>query len=148
LRDHTPAAGTWRGGLGSIRQWTFAQPVIVSASGDLRIDPPRGVFGGEGGQAGAITLAGADGSQALPARFGGLQLAAGDTITIEVPSGGGYGDPLARDPDAVARDVSDGLCSLAAARDSYGVVIDPATGTADEPATSLLRQARTRSLTD
>jgi N-methylhydantoinase B len=148
LRDHTPAAGTWRGGLGSIRQWTFAQPVIVSASGDLRIDPPRGVFDGEGGQAGAITLAGAGGSQTLPARFGGLQLAAGDTITIEVPSGGGYGDPLARDPDAVARDVSDGLCSLAAARDSYGVVIDPATGTADEPATSLLRQARTRSLTD
>jgi N-methylhydantoinase B len=147
LRDHTPAAGTWRGGLGSIRQWTFAQPVIVSASGDLRIDPPRGVFDGEGGRAGAITLAGADGSRTLPARFGGLQLAAGDTITIEVPSGGGYGDPLARDPDAVARDVSDGLCSLAAARDSYGVVIDPATGTADEPATSLLRQARTRSLT-
>ena len=101
------------------------------------------MFSGAAGQPGHITHTGADGSQSLPARFGGVHLAAGDTLTIEVPSGGGYGDPLARDPDAVARDVSDGLCSPAAARDRYRVVIDPATGTADHPATSRLRRTQT-----
>jgi N-methylhydantoinase B len=144
LRDHPPAAGSWRGGVGSIRQWRFAQPVIVSASGDLRIDPPRGVFGGEAGRPGAVTRTGPDGTQPLPARFGGVHLAAGEAITIEVPGGGGYGDPLDRDPDAVARDVRDGLCAPEDARDRYGVVIDPASGRADHPASIRLRQDMSR----
>ena len=40
--------------------------------------------------------------------------------------GGGYGDPLDRDPEAVRDDVRDGLVSLAAAHDEYGVVFDTA----------------------
>jgi N-methylhydantoinase B len=39
------------------------------------------------------------------------------------PSGGGYGDPLARSPDAVRDNVVDGLLSADVARDQYGVII-------------------------
>jgi N-methylhydantoinase B len=149
LRDHPPAAGTWRGGLGSVRQWRFAQPVIVSGSGDLRTDFPRGVFDGEAGRPGSITRSGpgetgaenpgGSGAEPLYGRFGGVQLAAGETITIEVPSGGGYGDPLLRDPQSVLRDVHDGLASTAHAREVYGVVIDTDAGSVDQPATAALR---------
>ena len=147
LRDHPPAAGTWRGGLGSIRTWRFGQPVIVSGSGDLRTDAPRGVFGGEAGLPGSLSRSGsqdnpdADGP-GLHARFGGVHLAAGEAITIEVPSGGGYGTPLLRDPEAVLRDVRDGLASADHAREAYGVVIDTDSGTVDQPATARLRNDR------
>lgn len=144
LRDHPPAAGTWRGGLGSVRTWRFSQPVIVSGSGDLRLDRPRGVGGGAPGWSGSITRAGGAGAGALQARFAGVALAAGESITIEVPSGGGYGDPLARDPEAVLRDVRDGLYGPDHAGEVYGVIIRPGqpaanhaagTATADHTAT-------------
>jgi N-methylhydantoinase B len=54
------------------------------------------------------------------------------------PGGGGYGDPLERDPDAVAADVAEGLVSLAAAASAYGVVLD-AGGGADADATMTAR---------
>jgi N-methylhydantoinase B len=57
-------------------------------------------------------------------------------------SGGGWGDPLARDPAAVARDVRDEKISPAFAAAVHGVVIDPATGAVDAAATAALRQQR------
>jgi hypothetical protein len=42
-------------------------------------------------------------------------------------SGGGFGDPLERDPERVRADVRDGYVSLAAAERDYGVVLDPDT---------------------
>ena len=47
-------------------------------------------------------------------------LAPGDVVTLAYPGGGGYGDPRARDPRAVAADVADGLLSAARAREVYG----------------------------
>lgn len=57
------------------------------------------------------------------------------------PSGGGYGEPRKRDPDAVARDVRDELLSVAAAHRDYGVVIDADTLAVDTAATELERSA-------
>jgi N-methylhydantoinase B len=54
---------------------------------------------------------------------------AGDRLVLEMPGGGGLGDPLARDPQAVAADVRNGLVSETAARTIYGVEI-AADGTA------------------
>ena len=48
----------------------------------------------------------------------------GEVIRLWSGGGGGYGDPLERDPDAVARDVAAGLVSPERARDVYGVVFD------------------------
>jgi N-methylhydantoinase B len=57
------------------------------------------------------------------------------------PGGGGYGDPLERDPAAVAADLRNEYITPEQARDVYGVVLDAATGAVDEPATLLRRRA-------
>jgi N-methylhydantoinase B len=70
---------------------------------------------------------------------------AGEVVRIETTGGGGWGDPLVRDPWRVALDVRQGKVSPAAARDQYGVVLlsadpdDPAAPVVDEPATADLR---------
>jgi N-methylhydantoinase B len=63
-------------------------------------------------------------------------------VTIEAPGGGGYGDPLERDPDLVETDVADGYVTVEAAKGEYGVVIDQATGRVDLAATKALRASR------
>ena len=68
-------------------------------------------------------------------------VAAGEVIRIETTGGGGWGDPLERDPGRVAVDVVPGKVSRSAARDDYGVVFggddgDPAV---DDAATRELR---------
>ncbi len=64
----------------------------------------------------------------------------GDTVYVPISGGAGYGDPLQRDPKAVADDVSAGRCSEEAARDVYAVVIDDRTGLADEAGTQAKRE--------
>ena len=73
-------------------------------------------------------------------------------VILELAGGGGYGDPMTRDPQAVLRDVLNGFVSLDAAREDYGVVIRrlapddetvllPEDFVVDEAATSALRTA-------
>ena len=54
-------------------------------------------------------------------------------------SGGGFGDPLEREPERVREDVLDGYLTLAAARAEYGVALDPATLALDPAETARLR---------
>jgi N-methylhydantoinase B len=69
-----------------------------------------------------------------------FQLGADDVFYLASGSGGGYGDPLARDPALVADDVARALVSPAAARDLYGVVLED--GAVDATATALTRRQR------
>jgi N-methylhydantoinase B len=69
-----------------------------------------------------------------------FQLGAADVFYLASGSGGGYGDPLARDPALVADDVARQLVSPAAARNLYGVVLED--GAVDETATELTRRQR------
>jgi len=62
---------------------------------------------------------------------------AGDAVVLEIAGGGGYGDPLERDPERVAADVLAGLVSARQARDVYGVVLRR--GKVDETATAARR---------
>ena len=66
---------------------------------------------------------------------------AGDRLIVEMPGGGGYGDPFARDPALVARDLRYGLIEAAQAEAEYGVVLD-ARGEPDLAATAARRAAR------
>jgi len=68
-----------------------------------------------------------------------VTLHSGDIFRIEMNAGGGYGDPLDRDPELVLGDVLDGYVSLSGAREDYGVVINPETHIIDTNATTLLR---------
>ena len=124
LRDQPPAPGQWRGGIGSVRKWKFLEETIISANGDCRNDPPRGLFGGANGVPGRITRnLGQAGEEPCYSKFAGVRFKAGDTFTIELPSGAGYGDPMLREPAAVLEDFLDGLLGVDQAEVAYGVVI-------------------------
>jgi len=148
LRDEAPAAGRWRGGLGSVKRWRFLAPTSIGSTGDHRSgDPPCGLFGGADGRPGAMihNPGRADGAD-LPAKVSGYRLAAGDTLEIVGICGAGMGDPLERDPATVADDVANGLVDCAEAGAVYGVAVG-ADGTLDRPATERLRRQR-RSASD
>jgi N-methylhydantoinase B len=65
---------------------------------------------------------------------------AGDRLAAHGPSGGGYGAPLNRDPDAVCDDVRDGYLTPAMAESDYGVVI--VNGKVDRSRTEALRNLK------
>jgi N-methylhydantoinase B/oxoprolinase/acetone carboxylase alpha subunit len=69
------------------------------------------------------------------------EIDAGQTVVGIIPGGGGYGDPLERDTDAVLHDVKEGYVSREGARDDYGVVVEETEGglTVDTEATAELR---------
>jgi N-methylhydantoinase B len=62
-------------------------------------------------------------------------------VYMRTASGGGYGDPLNRDPARVLADVANGIISMDTARDVYGVIIDVMRQRIDAPATEELRTA-------
>ena len=66
---------------------------------------------------------------------------AGERLYHRQAGGGGWGDPLERDPDLVAQDVRNEKVSLASAREDYGVVLDPETFAVYHDATTRARQA-------
>ena len=123
-RVDSAGAGRRRGGVGQIMEIAGIDgaPFAVSSMFDRVRFPPRGRDGGGNGATGRLALAsGADlrpkGRQTVPA---------GDTLMIEMPGGGGYGDPRERPAAEVARDVRDGLVSPGAAAERYGIAVDTA----------------------
>ena len=66
----------------------------------------------------------------------------GDTFVVKTPGGGGYGDPLEREPELVLMDVISGLVSLDSARKDYGVIIEPKNMKNNWKATKKLREKR------
>ncbi len=67
-----------------------------------------------------------------------ISISAGDRIEVSTPGGGGFGRPFARDPQAVANDVSRGYYTLQQAQQFFGVSI-AADGSVDEPQTARRR---------
>jgi N-methylhydantoinase B/oxoprolinase/acetone carboxylase alpha subunit len=115
----------------------------VHVRSDRQVHRPYGLDGGGEGGASSTLLFRADGTlERMPPMFGTV-LQPGDVMHHRMAGGGGFGDPLERDPLAVVRDVLDDKVSLAAARDYYGVVVDRA-GELDPDATEELRRTRRR----
>ena len=135
-------AGRWRGGLGLARQYTLLN---AEASLQLRSDrmrfPPWGLAGGRPARPTRNVLNPAGEARAMPAKFFHL-LRAGETIRHEQAGGGGFGDPLARDPELVAADARNEKITLEYARREHGVVLDPVTLKVDADATRRLREVR------
>ena len=142
LREDDCAPGAWRGGIGMVRTNRFLVDTLVSCEGDRHeSDPPWGIFGGHDGLNASLTRnPGRPDEEPWPAKITGFQLSAGDTLEIKVPSSGGYGDPLTRDPELVLSDVLDEFTTAQAAERDYGVVIDGDTMTVDLQATHRLRE--------
>jgi N-methylhydantoinase B len=101
---------------------------------------PWGVDGGHPGHlGGAVLNPGTPGELAI-AKITVLEMKRGDLIRLVTPSGGGFGDPLQREPERVLRDVVGGWLTEQAAERDYGVVIRD--GVADAAATTAARQTR------
>ena len=141
LREEPAPPGKWRGGIGIVRVNRFLEDSIVTCEGERHDgDPPWGIFGGHDGLNAGLRLLGSDGTvEHWPAKFSGRTLPAGSALEITVPSSGGYGDPLEREPGQVVSDICDGFTTLEQAREDYGVVIDEGSLTVDAAATDELR---------
>jgi N-methylhydantoinase B len=138
IRD-SGGAGAFRGGLGIRREYLNLAEARFSIRSAKHVIAPNGFAGGGDGRTGDIWInPGTDKARRLPTRYADYPLQAGDVFRLDTPGGGGYGDPLARDPAHVLRDVQEGDVSIAAAAERYGVVIREAAGvlTVDEEGTA------------
>jgi len=126
LRVGPEGAGAHRGGYGLVRDIEMTADCVVSTCLDRSVVPPFGLFGGDDGACNRMYVRrrGSDTWEDLDSRQSNLPLRAGDTVRIETAIGGGFGDPLARDPQLVADDVLDDCLTAEQAREVYGVVID------------------------
>jgi len=135
-RTDSGGAGRWRGGLGQVMEIANVEgaPFALSSMFDRVRNAPRGRAGGGEGARGRVSLA--SGAERSP--MGRQSIPANDTLVLEMPGGGGYGDPRTRAPALVARDVRDGLVSRDAAREIYGVIVAD-DGVIEEDATKRAR---------
>jgi N-methylhydantoinase B len=133
--------GKMRGGLGrkmTIRvpddDYAPQGPTSIAVQAGRYKYPPRGLFGAGPGAGARFVVNEQTGDPS------GLTLCLpGDVIQFNSAGGGGYGDPLQRDPQAVEADVVNGYVSIEKAREDYGVVIDPATLSVDAAETEKIR---------
>src|SRR5262249_61740443 len=118
LRPDSGGAGQSRGALGQEAEIEVRSPAPVRLSllSDRRDHPALGVLGGAPGAPALIEFS--DGTRPHPKSR--TTVPPGTRVRMIYAGGGGYGDPQARHPDALARDVRDGYVSADAARNAYG----------------------------
>jgi N-methylhydantoinase B len=136
LKPDSGGAGRTRGGMGQIMEIGTKGNLefSVNASFDRIAHAPRGRNGGHDGARGVVKQ-----KSGMALRTKGYQVIPdGDRLILELPGGAGMGNPGARDPDLVARDLRDGLVSAENTRTIYKVAIG-ADGTPDPAATEALR---------
>jgi len=139
--------GRMKGGLGRRMilkvpddEYAPLPPVNLGIQAGRYRYPPEGLFKGGPGSRARFLVNGKDGNP-----YGLTRLSPGDVVLMDAAGGGGYGDPLERDPEKVLDDVMNGYVSLEAAREAYGVVMAPETAELDVQATERLRASRGRS---
>jgi len=115
--------GKFRGGNGILMTYRFQEPGVIAIHDDRWFIPPWGVNGGLPGKRSSKLLRKADGATIpLPSKCDGVRVERGDRLDFVTWGGGGWGDPLERDPELVALEVRRGLVTAEGARD-YGVVV-------------------------
>jgi N-methylhydantoinase B len=141
LIPDSAGAGKFRGGCGIRRDMKFlAQDGKLTNLSERQRFAPYGLFGGKPGRL-ARTVINPGPNEGLVHGKESTDFQYGDVISFQQSGAGGYGDPLERDAARVLEDVLDGYISLAAAREQYGVIIDPATMTVDDAARARARHA-------
>jgi len=139
----TPGHGKYRGGLALRRDWRLLEDeAILQVRADRQAFPPYGLAGGWPGRGGRNVMhPGRPDERELHSKLTAT-MRRGEVFRHELPSGGGWGDPLERDPEMVREDVADDVVSAETALSVYGVVLKP-DGTVDHPATANERSRRT-----
>ncbi len=124
LRVDSGGAGRYRGGLGQsieVDVLTDEDFVVSSLSDRMRFAAEGYLGGGNGGFGGFRTSTGDRPNIKMSQRF-----PPGTSFILDLPGGGGFHDPLERDPSAVGLDVAEGFVSVEAARRDYGLDVTPA----------------------
>jgi N-methylhydantoinase B len=141
LRADSGGEGRTRGGLGMRRDVRLLYgEARYSALSDRAVLPPFGVAGASAAAPVRVSVE-RDGRRIefdSPGKVTGYPIHEGDLVVMESAGGGGFGDPLARDPERVRRDVRAGYVTRERARDGYGVVLRE-DGTVDPEATGARR---------
>lgn len=142
----TGGPGRYRGGLGVVREYRMlADEVFFGVRSDKSHYPPHGLQGGHAGASTQNQIRSAGMDRQLPSMpVQPITLQQGDVYRHVMAGGGGFGDPLQRDPEQVRSDVLDGKVSIGHAHDAYAVVLGPEPQRLiDVVATRELRAART-----
>jgi len=129
LSNDGAGAGEFIGGSGVIRSYrALTDNQAVSVTFGRHKFAPWGIDGGEDGSTNKFfvykTNGEVDGPYGIYPRY---PLNKGDVVKLVTGTGGGYGDPLKRDPEQVARDVKNGYITVAQAEEKFGVHVDPQT---------------------
>lgn len=142
LNPESCGAGTYRGGMGTIKDYIVLEDGLFSQiSVEGTRHPAWGLHGGADAQPSHVVLwPGTDREQVVMDKIGDVgPFQAGDLVSVRTGGGGGWGDPLRRDPRAVADDVRNELLTVDEARAQYGVSIDVATGDVHQADTEAVR---------
>jgi N-methylhydantoinase B len=142
LRSDSEGAGRHRGGSGAVMRVRLMSKVgEYSVQCDRALIPPWGIFGGESAAPIFNYIETAEGQKRFihMGKITAYPMRRGDVVVIQAAGGGGYGDPLERDPNLVAEDVADGYVSQDRAAEVYGVVLTR-TGDPDDVATEERRE--------
>ncbi len=140
-------AGKHRGGNGVEKNFRMLAHGNVSIHDDRHESQPWGILGGKPGAVSEKWIVrGGDGKrEPLPSKIDNVKVSPGDLIIFRTAGGGGWGDPLERDPMRVRNDVARKLLSAEKAREAYGVVLGGAKHDLDMGATGDLRAAMQKS---
>jgi N-methylhydantoinase B len=127
IKQDSPGPGKWRGGAGVIKGSTLleAENTVISYICDRERAVVWGVEGGLPSMPHGLMIEHADTGEEkwLGSVFSNYKIKSGDRFTRPTAGGGGYGDPLERDPERVRQDVIDEYVSVKRAELDYGVVI-------------------------
>ena len=142
-------AGRRRGAPGvQITYGPSHHPMTVVFAADGQVNPARGVRGGGDGNVGSMRIIDAAGEVTRAPSVGQITLPRGSWLSGIELAGGGYGDPLDREPELVCEDVLERYVSLDHARQVYGIEFsgsaDDDTLAVDSAATATLRDALRR----
>ena len=143
LVPDSAGAGTWRGGLGTLRTWRIlADESTVNLRTDRFHHSSPGLFGASPAQpSSAVLNPGAPSERSLTSKIAGLRLKKNDVISWKLAGGGGYGEAWKRDPARVLRDVRLGYVTRRGAHEDYAVIISDDMKV-DEAGTRALRGGR------
>jgi N-methylhydantoinase B len=140
LRTDSGGAGRRRGGLGYEKHYRALVDCRTIVTADRVRLGCYGVNGGKAGQPFCVTIDAEGSGRDLGGLVDGEPVLAGQIVRVVTTGGGGWGDPLEREPELVQHDVIEGKVSRQAAHDDYGVVID-GSGAIDAVATATLRRS-------
>ncbi|MBE0520442.1 hydantoinase B/oxoprolinase family protein [Candidatus Bathyarchaeota archaeon] len=140
LRENSGGAGKWRGGVGLERSWMLlASSATLSVLAERTEISPWGLYGGKSGAKGEYYIIKPNGKRIKLKSKCTVKVEKGDIFVVKTPGGGGYGNPMEREPKLVLHDVLNGLVSLVTAKKDYGVAINSDTMKIDWKSTQLVR---------